>query len=241
MSYDDPRLAVIYDIDNPDGPDHDFFRRMANEHHAADIVDLGCGTGILTVTLTGPGRAVTGIDPAPAMLDQARNRPGGDKVTWVQGTAEQITPGSADLVVMSGNVAMHILHEQWQTTLENIAKGLRPAGILVFESRNPESRAWQNWNDELGERDTPVGRLRESLATDPPDEDGVVVMRCHNEFDDGTLLDVDQRLQFRSHAQIVQDLAAAGLVVDATFSDWSQQPFGGGPGQPLMVFLAKRP
>lgn len=196
---------------------------MASEHHVADIVDLGCGTGILTVTLTCLDRSVTGIDPAPAMLDRARNRPGGDKVTWVQGTAEQITPGSADMVVMSGNVAMHILHEQWQTSLENIAQGLRPGGILVFDSRNPEARAWEEWNDELGERDTPVGRLRESLATDPPGEDGVVVMHCHNEFvDDGTVLDVEQRLQFRSHEQIVRDLTAAGLVVEATYGDWYQ-------------------
>lgn len=240
MSYD-PRLAAIYDIDNPDGPDHDFFRRMADEHQAADIIDLGCGTGILTVTMPGPGRSITGIDPAPAMLDYARNRPGSDEVTWVLGTGEQIAPASADMVVMSGNVAMHILHDHWLTTLEHIARGLRPGGILVFESRNPEARAWEQWNYELTERDTPTGRLRESLVTDPPDKDGVVVMHCHTEFiDDATVLDVDQRLQFRSHEHIVEGLANVGLVVEATYSDWETQPFHGGRDQPLMIFLARR-
>lgn len=242
MSYDDRRLAAIYDIDNPDGPDHDFFRRVADEHGAVDIIDLGCGTGILTVTLTGPGRSVTGIDPSPAMLDQARNRPGGDKVSWVLGSAEHIPPGSADMVLMSGNVAMHILSDEWPTTLGHISRGLRPGGILVFENRNPEARAWEQWNDELKERTTPVGRLRESLVTDPPDEDGVVVMHCHNEFvDEGTVLDFDQPLQFRGHAQLVRDLAAAGLVVKATYRDWSQRPFDGGHDQPLMIFLTKKP
>ncbi|MEL4504787.1 class I SAM-dependent methyltransferase [Luteococcus sp. H138] len=241
MGYDDPRLAAIHDIDNPDGPDHDFFRRVADEHQAADIIDLGCGTGILTVTLAGPGRTVTGIDPSRAMLDHARNRPRGDKITWILGTGEQIAPASADMVVMSGNVAMHILRDQWPTTLERIAHGLRPGGILVFKSRNPEARAWEQWNEGLTERGTTVGRLRESLVTVPPDEDGVVVMHCHNEFvDDQTVLDVDQELQFRTHGQIVEDLTAAGLVVDATYRDWHQHPFHGGHGEPLMVFLATR-
>ncbi|WP_413774451.1 class I SAM-dependent methyltransferase [Micropruina sonneratiae] len=72
----------------PDGPDHDFFRRVAAETDARRIVDLGCGTGLLTVTLTGPGRVVTGIDPDPAMLQRASSRPGGDAVIWRLGTAE---------------------------------------------------------------------------------------------------------------------------------------------------------
>lgn len=139
MAYDDPRLAVLYDIDNPDGPGHDFFRALADARGASDILDLGCGTGILTVTRTAPGRTVTGIEPDPIMLERARSRAGGDRVTWVQGTAEQIAQGSADLIVMSGNVTMHIVQEDWPATLEHIARGLRAGGALVFESRNPEA------------------------------------------------------------------------------------------------------
>ena len=95
--YDDARLAAVYDVDNPDGPDHDFFRALADEMSATMIVDLGCGTGILTVTLTRDDREVTGIDPAPAMLDYARNRPGADRAHWIQGTSDKIAPDSADL------------------------------------------------------------------------------------------------------------------------------------------------
>ncbi|WP_345444518.1 class I SAM-dependent methyltransferase [Rothia endophytica] len=48
-------------------------------------MDLGCGTGVPTVTLAGADRKVMGIDPASAMLDVARAREGGDSVQWVQG------------------------------------------------------------------------------------------------------------------------------------------------------------
>ena len=30
-TYDDARLAAIYDVDNPAGEDHAFFRRVADE------------------------------------------------------------------------------------------------------------------------------------------------------------------------------------------------------------------
>ena len=54
----DPRLIALYDDDNPDGPDHDHARALAEELGARTIVDLGCGTGQLAVTLARPGRTV---------------------------------------------------------------------------------------------------------------------------------------------------------------------------------------
>ena len=126
-TYDDARLAAIYDVDNPAGEDHAFFRRVADEVSAARastrIVDLGCGTGILTVTLAGPGRDVVGIDPAEAMLAAARARPGGNGVEWRHGDAGLIAPDSADLVVMSGNVAMHLVDDDWHASLRRLGGG----------------------------------------------------------------------------------------------------------------------
>lgn len=241
MSLSDPRLAVIYDVDNPDGPDHDFFRRRADKLDAQRIVDLGCGTGLLTVTLTGPGRTVVGIDPDPAMLGRAAERPGGEGVEWRLGASEQLT-GAADLVIMSGNVAMHILGEAWHTTLDAVARSLVPGGELVFESRNPEARAWATWNNPLSGRETPVGLLRERETTNPPDAGGVVVMHWYNEFPEtGDVVAGELRLQFRSHAQIATDLRRAGLELLATYRNWQGDPFTGGAEQPLMVFRAGRP
>lgn len=238
MSLSDPRLAVVYDIDNPDGPDHDYFRRLADEVGAREIVDLGCGTGLLTVTLTGPRRTVTGIDPDPSMLARAVSRPGGQAVTWRLGTADQL-PGCADLVIMSGNVAMHIIGDDWHSTLSAIAASLVPGGTLVFESRNPQARAWATWNEPLSERQTPAGLLRESLTTEPPGPDGVVLMHCYNEFPEtGDIVAGEQLLQFRSHEQIEADLGRAGLRLQAICRNWQGDIFTGGSEQPLMVIRA---
>ncbi|GAB3758182.1 class I SAM-dependent methyltransferase [Microlunatus parietis] len=241
MTYDDWRLAAIYDADNPGGQDHVYFRELADRSEADRIIDLGCGTGSLTVTLARPGRSVVGIDPAAAMLAYAADRPGGDRVEWRLGTAERIDTESADLMIMSANVAMHIVGSDWDRALDDIARGLVPGGRLVFESRNPDAEAWRTWNGPLAVRQTPIGRLRESTTTTPPDAAGVVTMYCHNDFlDAGGVLDVEQRLQFRSMQQIVADLERAGLEPGHVWKDWDRSPFTGGTEQRLMIFEASR-
>ncbi|MFW0181048.1 class I SAM-dependent methyltransferase [Rothia sp. P5766] len=239
--FDDSYLVAIYDEDNPDGEDHDFFRRLATATQAQSIVDLGCGTGILTVTLTGSGRSVIGIDPAPAMIKYAQHRPGAHCVEWQVGTSDQIMPHSADLVIMSGNVAMHMIGDQWYKALKHIAHGLKLGGRLAFETRNPENRAWERWSHEQTTRKTVIGRLNETTVIEPPDQQGVVVMRSHREFlESGYMVDTVQRLQFRSYEQITEALEQAGLRVERCYRSWSCEPFTGGEDQPLMIFTAAK-
>ncbi len=136
---------------------------------------------------------------------------------------------------------VHIVGDEWRDTLHHVASGLREGGHLVFESCNPLSRAWLDWNEPLGERGTPAGRLRESVITDPPDDNGIVTMHCHNEFlDDGAIVTIEQRLRFRSFEELCNDLADVGLRVVNVWSGWKQTPFTGTAKEPLMVFEAAK-
>ncbi|AZT92620.1 methyltransferase domain-containing protein [Brevibacterium aurantiacum] len=238
-AYEDELLAAIYDEDNPDGPDHDYFRELARDLSAACITDLGCGTGLLTVTMSGPGRTVIGIDPAAAMLERAAARSGGATVTWRLGTSELIEADSSDLIVMSGNVAMHILGDAWPATLCDIRRGLREGGVLAFEARNPLAQAWQKWSTPAQTRDTAVGRLREAVTTSAPDELGIITMDSVNEFlDADEAINVSQRLQFRTFETLREDLGAAGLAVRNVWRDWDRTPFTGSADEPLMIVEA---
>ena len=116
---------------------------------------------------------------------------------------------------MSGNVAMHLIGQDWHGALRRIAAGLVPGGRLLFETRNPVRRAWEDWQQEPTERTTAAGRLVESEATSTPDADGVVVHRWRTEYsDEGVVREGEEHLQFRSVEQVTEDLAAAGLAVD---------------------------
>jgi SAM-dependent methyltransferase len=233
----DPRLVALYDEDNPDGPDHDYYRALADEHDAAAILDLGCGTGILTVTLTRPGRTVVGIDPSPRMLEYASDRPGGSEVQWILGDSREIPSRRFDYAVMTGNVAQHIGDPDWERTLAGLRAALVQNGVLAFESRNPAGRAWEGWNHaEQTVRQTthgPVRQWSEAREVIP----GRVILTSHNDFEAaGESVLEELTLSFREREQIEQQLIAAGFELDGVWRNWDRAPFV--TGAALMVFEA---
>lgn len=234
----DPRLVELYDADKPDGPDHDFYRALAEECGARAILDLGCGTGILTVTFAGEGRTVVGVDPSPAMLNYARRRPGGDSVAWVLGDSAGIPEREFDLAVMTGNVAQHIPEADWPRALCTLRRRLAIGGTLAFESRNPAVRAWETWaTDERTSRDTAHGTLVEWSEVTELDEETVTLV-AHNQFlRSGETVTETLRLGFRSRADIEAALRTAGFDVEAVYGDWRRTPMA--DDAPVMVFVAR--
>lgn len=234
----DRRLVDLYDQDNPDGPDHDFYRTLANEISAASVLDLGCGTGILTVTFTCEGREVVGVDPSATMLAYARRRAGADAVTWIHGNSSSIPRGGFDYAVMTGNVAQHVPDNDWERTLRELRKALTTGGILAFESRNPAAREWENWaSAERTARETPHGTLIEWQDVSETSR-GTVELKFHNLFA-ATNETVTEKLllKFRDHDTLVEQLNAAGFVVEATYGDWGRHPFT--EDAPTMIFVAR--
>ncbi|PZR53369.1 class I SAM-dependent methyltransferase [Xylanimonas oleitrophica] len=186
--YGDPQLATLYDLDNPDGPDHAFYRALANELGARSIVDLGCGTGLLTRSFYAAGRRIVGVDPSPTMLAIARSRQGSDRVRWVEGDATAIPQtGDVDLVVCTGNAIQHIGPAELPGALACVAGALRSGGVFSFESRNPTAREWEQWTPETtaGERRTEFGHLREWLEVTEVDAEKKVVFDAHNVVEAG--------------------------------------------------------
>lgn len=145
----DPRLAVLYDALDDDRGDLDAYVAIATEVGAATVIDIGCGTGSLAVLLAARGMSVVGVDPAGASLDVARQKPGADRVTWIDGDATALvgTGSVADLAVMTGNVAqVFVSDDDWTHTLDTVRECLRPGGWFVFETRRPEIRDWEHWD-----------------------------------------------------------------------------------------------
>jgi len=238
--YRDADLVELYDLDNPGGEDHAYYRALADEIGARSIIDLGCGTGLLTRTLAGPGRTVTGVDPSRTMLDYARRRPGSESVTWIDGDASALAPNAAaDLAICTGNAIMHVGPEDLPATLASLARALRSGGTLSFETRNPACRAWEGWTREAtyGERMTPAGYLREWLeVTDV--SGGRVVFDAHNVFPNGADRVYTSVLFFRAAAEFRRELDRAGFTGITCAGDWHGTPADG--GSRFFVFRALR-
>lgn len=238
--YRDLDLVGLYDLDNPDGEDHAYYRALADEIGARAIVDLGCGTGLLTRSLVRPGRTVTGVDPSRTMLNYARRQPGSGSVTWIDGDAGALAPtGTADLAICTGNAIMHIGPAELPSTLAALAGALRSGGTLSFDSRNPAYRAWEGWTREAtyGERMTPAGYLREWLEVTEV-SGGRVVFDAHNVFPDGGDRIYTSVLFFRPAEEFERELGLAGFTDVTCAGDWQGTPSG--DGSPFFVFRARR-
>lgn len=234
----DARIVDLYDGDNPAGDDHEYYRTLAERMGARSILDIGCGTGILTVTFAALDRTVVGVDPSHNMITYARNRPGADQVTWIEGDTRAVSKGGFDLIVMTGNVAQHIPDPDWERTLTHLRSLANPGATLAFESRNPAVQAWKLWHQpKPTERETVHGPLQEWYeATEQGD--GKVRLRAYNLFvNTEDYVIQEDLLTFRSLETISRQLTQSGWEVTATWGDWHQTSFDG--HEPIMVFEAR--
>lgn len=233
-----PRLASIYDAVELDRSDLDAYIRMVEEFGARRVLDIGCGTGVFALLLAGRGIEVVGVDPALASLDVARGKPGSERVRWIHGDASELPPLRVDLATMTANVAQQIVEaDAWRETLRGAYTALRSGGRLVFETRDPARRAWEEWHREASYAvtDVPgVGAVEswvEVTGVDGP----LVSFRWSYVFAaDGRTLTSDSTLRFRERGEVEAELVARGFVVE----DVRDAPDR--PGKEL-VFVARRP
>ena len=232
----DPRLVVIYDKVNPIAEYETFYLDLAAKLSASSIIDVGCGTGLLTCELATRGHRLIGVEPSKAMLDVARRRACGERVEWIEGDAFSLGESRAELAIMTGHVAQFFLDDEgWHSALIAIRKALLPGGHIAFESRNPLVQPWADekiedhidWPSRTSRRrveDPVAGRIEwwtEILEV----EDDRVRTEIHYLFaHSGEELVSSNELRFRTRAELGRSLSDAGFSVESVFGDWDGRP-----------------
>jgi ubiquinone/menaquinone biosynthesis C-methylase UbiE len=107
------------------------------------VLDVGCGTGNLTLTAktyAGANGAVFGIDAAPEMIAVARKKAGraGMDVTFEVGLIEKIPfPDATFDVVVSRLVIHHLPEDLKRLGFAEIIRVLKPGGHFLAADFNP--------------------------------------------------------------------------------------------------------
>lgn len=142
---DDSLGAVDWDAEAPsfdDEPDHGLREPAVREawaarlrdwlpHRPSDVLDLGCGTGSLSLLATEQGHRVTGVDSSRAMVALARAKLAGRPAVFLVGDAAAPPVGEERFDVLLVRHVLWTLPDPGRV-LRHWCGLLRPGGRLVL-------------------------------------------------------------------------------------------------------------
>ncbi|HEY9481398.1 MAG TPA: methyltransferase domain-containing protein [Micromonosporaceae bacterium] len=233
------RSAETYDLFNAWAPSDDFYLALVMD--AGAVLDVGCGTGGLLHRARRDGHTgrLCGLDPAPAMLDQARRR---TDIEWVLSDAASARfDREFDLAVMASHAFQNfITDDDLRASLLAIRAALVDGGRFAFETRNRMVREWESWNPdnpfEVVDADGTV--IRASYETEPIDGDVVTFTETLSSPSWDEPYAVTGRLRFLGVEALNAFLTEAGFNIDAQYGDWTGGPFTPSAGE--IITIARR-
>lgn len=139
--------AALYDYEyRRRRADVTFYRELARRRGADRILELGAGSGRVTLPLARDGRQVVALDRSPAMLARLRERvarlppAAAVRVTPVLGDLRTFSVrGRFPLVIAAFNVLEHLYTRgEVVACLQRIAAHLAPGGAFAFDVQLPD-------------------------------------------------------------------------------------------------------
>ncbi len=124
----------------------------------AQVLDVACGTGNSAIPLARRGARVTGVDIAPNLLEQARQRAAAEglEIGFDEGDAEQLPYPDATfdaVVTMFGAM----FAPQPELVVAECARVLKPGGLLAMANWTPGGLAGQMFQVTARHAGAPLG------------------------------------------------------------------------------------
>ncbi len=157
--------ATMYDAMDVDrGPHVEFYAGLVTPG-VESLLDLGCGTGSITVAMAermAPGARVVGVDLSPKMIEIARAR--APEHDWVVGDiCAPPVEGRFDLVVICFHTLQALLSEvDLLRCLRAVAARLAPGGRFAFDVYQPNL----DWLASVDDAPRIARRFRDAAGRD---------------------------------------------------------------------------
>ena len=225
-------FAAVYDelmTDIPYDAYVDLLDEAAGGIAGKRVLDIGCGTGLLSVKLAKQGAQVTGIDLSADMLAVAEQRARALSlpVQFIEQPMQQLTGFTDfDLAVIAIDSLNYVADkEDVKATFRCIYSSLAVGGVLVFDVHSTfktdvifmegpftfdDGRIAYIWETEEGEQPHSVDS---ELAFFIQQANGL-----YSRFDE-----VHSQRTFEVH-DYVEMLMEAGFSVERIFADWEDEP-----------------
>ncbi|MDB4954112.1 MAG: Methyltransferase type 12 [Myxococcales bacterium] len=258
--------AALYDYEyRRRRADVAFYRELANKRLGASgrVLELGAGTGRVTIALARAGHEVVAVDASPQMLARLRSRvaalpkAAGARVQVVPGDLRNFdvlsrSPASAGslhsrsrfpLAIAAFNVLEHLYTRgELHACLERVAAHLAPGGAFAFDVQMPDL-AWlirdpnKRWAKTRFTDPTTKRAMYYSTNHDYDPVNQIVMIRLYYEPVDGRgpsrVVHLSQRKFFPAELEAL--VAHAGFRVVDQFGDFQWRPLDGSAESQVLV------
>lgn len=224
----DAQYGALYE------PEIRYLTKLALEQRGA-VLDLCCGTGIVTIPLAETGLEVVGVDISPEMLEQAKAKAKNstNPTFYLQDALEFISAQRFGLTLMTGNAFQAFLSEEHvKALLAKVYEHLEPGGVFIFDTRLPEGydftldddfKLWSEYKDASG---NPARFLAKQAAFDA--EHGLLRYEMQDVFADGTVKPSSESLKFTPLTTLLAWVRASGFKVVGQYQNWHLEPLQAG-------------
>src|SRR6266571_5252775 len=209
------------------------FYRDAARDFGDPILELGCGTGRITMTLAEEGKRITGLDLSERMLERAVQKRAAlrveerERVHFVQGDMTRFDLGEKfRLVIIPFRPFQHLLEIQQQLDCLNcVRKHLAPGGRLILDVFQTDAERMHD----------PV-HMRETLITEYRNDVEMIFQVRHPGGRDERLV-FAWTLRYFFRYEIEHLLARCGFRVVRLYGNFDRSPLS--DSSPEMIYVAE--
>jgi ubiquinone/menaquinone biosynthesis C-methylase UbiE len=232
--------AELYDISVPDWDGElDFYRELAREVKAhgreQSVLEVGCGTGRITIRLAQEGVKVVGTDLSEEMLEIARSK--SVEIRWIQGDMRTLDLGEMfDLIIIPGHSFQFMLTPEDQVkALETFRRHLTSDGMLVIH-HDHQSVDWlgdllgelggkfEQSKDVIHPRTAHIIRRAHAWTYEPSTQTATIVSQWEEISEEGSVLQTWIRKPMPLHCvfrfEMEHLLARTGFEIQTLYGDF---------------------
>ncbi len=136
------RDGLHYDLQTAKFVDDIPFYQRISENCSGPALELGCGTGRITIPIAEKGVPITGLDIARGMLDRARKKAAdkGVDIEWFKADCRDFHLNQKfSLIIFPFNSLLHFHdRESLEACFDRVKEHLAPGGRFVFDVFNPD-------------------------------------------------------------------------------------------------------
>lgn len=239
-SYGDAFADVYDEWYPPDGDTRAAVDALSGLAAGGPVLELGCGTGRLCLPLAERGLEVVGVDASRAMLERLAAKPGaaGVEAHEADMAAFDVGVGRFGLVFAAFNTLFNLTAEGRQAAcFATVARHLRADGRFAVECFVPDAPApgpAPGVTDAIELRELSAGRV--VLRISRQDAAAQRVDGQHVELSEAGVRLRPWSLRYAAPTELDALAAAAGLVVEQRWSDWSGSAFDEGADNHVTVY-----